>query len=58
MVTRSLPLENKSRSRQGVEDDQIKLPESPMPDIINRHSAEAQPTLTEILLQMRDEERY
>jgi len=57
-VARLLPLERKSRLQQMVEDGQIRLPERPLADVINHHSDVAQPTLTEILLQMRDEERY
>jgi len=60
-VARLLPLERKSLLQQMVEGGQIKLPERPLTDAISHRAVENQadgPTLTQILLQMRDEERY
>jgi len=60
-IARLLPLERKSRLQQMVEGGQIKLPERPLTEAISHCTVENQadgPTLTQILLRMRDEERY
>jgi len=68
-VARLLPLERKGRLQEMIDSGQIRMPEHSMAEYIKEHTVDGKyvppikltgdgPSLSEVLMQMRDEERY